>query len=588
MLSSSSPSGGETAAGLLPSWLWDPAAGRIVSANRAALVFWDESSVLALAERTFSPDEPFLAIARRVCDASVAETAVLRFFGARMHGPFACRLSPARLAQGGAGVRMALEPAARQPAPFDAMAHRIMEALERLPIPVLIARASGAVLAANAAAAQAFGATGATLIERLGAAPAQKVQDGLAATGHVSRTIRVEGRGPWHVEARRQRDPVDGTPLDLVVLRNLTGVIAAEAQLGAWAKKARALLDSAEEALLAVDADGRVQLVNRAATRLFERPRERLIGASLTTLLGKAERARLAAATAPVEIELRAAGTTRRVRVDFRPLAAPGVVGLAFTEVRGQPDAEAVLRRALAASEASNRKKSEFLAKVSHELRTPLNAIIGFAEIMRDERMGTLGNARYASYVRDIHHSGQLLLSMINDLLDLSKIESGYADLRRKPVDAASVIQRVVSLLRPAAANASVSLAAHVTPGLTAVVADERSLEQILLNLVSNAVKFTEPGGRVLVTAEADARGGVTLGVRDTGVGMSPAELKVALEPFRRVERVGGLDRPGTGLGLPLAKAMAEANSAEFRIASAPKAGTSIEIRFPRERLAAL
>jgi signal transduction histidine kinase len=154
-------------------------------------------------------------------------------------------------------------------------------------------------------------------------------------------------------------------------------------------------------------------------------------------------------------------------------------------------------------------------------------------------------------------------------------------------VDLARLIERCTNLMGPAASAARVTIEASVENELPAVVADERSLEQIILNLLSNGIKYTEPGGRVRVTASLNVHGGVDLAVQDTGIGMSPADLKLALEPYRRAESRASLSKPGTGLGLPLAKALAEANRAEFRIASAPKSGTSIEISFPPGRVLA-
>jgi signal transduction histidine kinase len=225
--------------------------------------------------------------------------------------------------------------------------------------------------------------------------------------------------------------------------------------------------------------------------------------------------------------------------------------------------------------------ESDFLARVGHEIRTPLNAIIGFSEVMMEERFGPIGNARYGEYLKDIHASSSHLLSLINDLLDLSKIEAGKLDLTFASVSLNDLTQQCVAVMQPQAKRARVIIRASLPPTLPQVVADARSVRQIVLNFLSNSIKLTGAGGQVIVSTALDDNGEVVLRVRDTGVGMSEQDLIAALEPFRglatSVREVSG----GTGLGLLLAKALAEANRASFRIKSAPKAGTLVEIGFP-------
>jgi signal transduction histidine kinase len=236
-------------------------------------------------------------------------------------------------------------------------------------------------------------------------------------------------------------------------------------------------------------------------------------------------------------------------------------------------------------AEKASALKSEFLAKISHEIRTPLNAIIGFAEVIAEERFGSLGNERYKEYVKDIHASGGHVMSLINDLLDLSKIEAGKADLKLAPTDANLVIQECLALMQPQAANERVIMRAALAEKLPRVVADERSLRQIMLNLMSNAVKFNEPGGQVIVSTALNDSGQAIIRVRDTGIGMSEGEIATALEPFRQVgetRRAGG-----TGLGLPLTKALTEANRAQFTIKSGKEQGTLVELAFPTTPAAA-
>ncbi len=247
---------------------------------------------------------------------------------------------------------------------------------------------------------------------------------------------------------------------------------------------------------------------------------------------------------------------------------------------------EAELRAAKDAAESASRHKSEFLARVSHELRTPLNAIMGFSDLMRSGRYGEIGNERYRGYLNDIHNSGTHLLSMINDLLDLSKIESGKLELNFTAVSIADCFNDAQRLLQDQATRARVVMRKSFAPDLPRVVADQQALKQVLVNLLSNAIKYTDAGGQVVASARLDEYGALALSLQDTGIGMGQAELDRALKPFMRVETLGR-ERPGTGLGLPLTKALVEANRAGFKITSEPGKGTRVEITFPTTRVLA-
>jgi signal transduction histidine kinase len=247
---------------------------------------------------------------------------------------------------------------------------------------------------------------------------------------------------------------------------------------------------------------------------------------------------------------------------------------------------EADMRAATREAQKAAAAKAEFVSKVSHEIRTPLNAITGFAELIIAERFGPIGNDRYRDYLKDIHAAGMHVVSLLNDLLDLSKIENGQLDLSFANVSLNDLTQQCVGIMQPQASRARIIIRTSLTPGLPQVVADERSLRQIVLNLLSNSIKFTGPGGQVIVsTAFADS-GEAVLRVRDTGVGMSEKDVEAALEPFRQTATSGSWGSGGTGLGLPLTKALAEANRAHFSIKSAPNAGTLIEVAFPPTRVA--
>jgi signal transduction histidine kinase len=243
------------------------------------------------------------------------------------------------------------------------------------------------------------------------------------------------------------------------------------------------------------------------------------------------------------------------------------------------------LKSAKRQAEKASSAKSDFLAKISHEIRTPLNAIIGFSEIMAQEKFGPVVNKRYRQYLIDIQSSSEHLLSLINDLLDLSKIEAGKLDLDLAAVSLNALTQECVAIMQPQANRERIIIRTSLSPRLPSVIADARSVRQIVLNLVSNSTRFTGAGGQVIVSTTLTDAGDVVLRVRDNGIGMSEQEIALALQPFRQV---AGTVRPGpagSGIGLPLTKALAEANRAIFSIKSVPQAGTLIEVAFPPSRV---
>jgi signal transduction histidine kinase len=240
---------------------------------------------------------------------------------------------------------------------------------------------------------------------------------------------------------------------------------------------------------------------------------------------------------------------------------------------------------AMREAEIANRTKSEFLANMSHELRTPLNAIIGFSDIIKDERLGPNGGAKYRDYAADINESGQHLLALINNILDLSKIESGADDLREENIDIPAIAHSLTRLLTGIAEASNVTLEMDVPDDIPLLHADERKVKQILLNLLSNAIKFTPSGGTVTLKIWSRAKSGYIFQVIDTGIGIAFEEIPKALAPFQQID--SGLNRKheGTGLGLPLAKSLVELHGGYLDLQSEVGVGTTVTVRFPAERI---
>lgn len=230
------------------------------------------------------------------------------------------------------------------------------------------------------------------------------------------------------------------------------------------------------------------------------------------------------------------------------------------------------------AQDPTRQRTADLLAQVSHELRTPLTAIIGFAEIMAAEELGPHAVPRYKAYAEDIASSGRHLLSVVSDLLDFARLDGGMTPMDPEEIACASLVRHCAAMVRPQAADAKITLDIEVPDGLPAFRAVRRAVTQILVNLLANAVKFTEPGGTVRLTA-ATAPEGILFCVSDTGIGMSTADLARAMEPYGRVDLAA--PRPGSGLGLPLAKAMADAHGLTLSLQSAPGTGTRAQLLIP-------
>jgi len=387
---------------------------------------------------------------------------------------------------------------------------------------------------------------------------------------------------------------------ELAVAENEEAALAHAAPADDRIRELEAILDTATDGVVVIEGDGLVDGMNRAAEALFGVEAGEVKGAPFTDLL--AEESRKAALD---YLDGLASNGVASVLNDGREVIGKvprgGLIPLFMTmgrlgdsgkycavlrDITHWKNVEEELVAARRAAETANAQKSDFLAKISHEIRTPLNAIIGFSEVMMAERFGPIGSDRYRNYLRDIHLSGEHLMSLINDLLDLSKVEAGKLDMNFESVAVNEVIQECVALMQPQANRERIIIRTSLAAGLPNVVADLRSLRQILLNLLSNAIKFTHAGGQVIVATAMEQGGEVVVRIRDTGIGMSEKDIEVAMKPFRQVATSGRVGE-GTGLGLPLTKALVEANRAAFSIDSVPDQGTLVRITFPTTRVLA-
>ncbi|MBM3521098.1 MAG: HAMP domain-containing histidine kinase, partial [Alphaproteobacteria bacterium] len=223
-------------------------------------------------------------------------------------------------------------------------------------------------------------------------------------------------------------------------------------------------------------------------------------------------------------------------------------------------------------------------ANMSHELRTPLNAIIGFSEVMQGEMFGPMGSDKYTEYSRDIHRSGQFLLDVINDILDMSKIEAGRMQLETEPAPVSAIIDEVMRLVSPRAGDGKVTIERDIVRGLE-VVADRRALKQVLINLLSNAVKFTPEGGKVRIAGFKEGEF-TAIRITDTGIGIPARDIEKLGRPFEQVENQFTKSKGGSGLGLAISKSLIELHGGDLDIRSTVGAGTEVTVKLPRRSAA--
>ncbi len=359
------------------------------------------------------------------------------------------------------------------------------------------------------------------------------------------------------------------------------------------AEELGAILDTTAEGIVMFDADGNINSANRSAEALFGHDGDELARRNLADLFAPESQH----AVFDYLAAIRSSGVASLLdhgRDVLGRESKGGIIPLSMTMGRTRPDGpnffavfrdlsqarqtENELREARRLAERAGTAKADVLARISHEVRTPLNAIIGFAEVMIGERFGALGNERYIEYMKDIRASGERVIAIINDLLDLSRIETGKLDLAFTTQNLNELVESCVAVMQPQANRERIIIRTSLAHTLPPVVADARALRQITLNLIGNSIHLANTGGQVIVSTALSDFGEVMLRVRDTGHGLNDNEVAAALEPFRT--SAPSDQTSDSGVSLSLTKALVEANRAKFQIKTGGRTGTLIEVVF--------
>ncbi|MEP3199791.1 MAG: ATP-binding protein [Lentilitoribacter sp.] len=359
------------------------------------------------------------------------------------------------------------------------------------------------------------------------------------------------------------------------------------------------ILETATDGVVIIDGESKIQSLNASASALFDYNSDDATGKPFAMLFAAESQNSVLdyvnAMSGPGVTSLLndgreivgrvSTGGTMPLSMTMGRLSGSDGYCAVLRDISHAKHTEEELQSAKSQAESASSHKTDFLARVSHEIRTPLNAIIGFSDLIAQERFGPVGHPRYNEYAHDISKSGRHVLDIVNDLLDISKIEAGQQDLDFQAVSLNDEITESLSLMQQIANENRVIVRSSLPTNVPSVVADKRSIKQILLNILSNSIRFTPAGGQIVVSSSLEASGNVLLRIRDNGVGMNRSELERAMQPFGQVGHETRQRGDGTGLGLPLTRAMTEANRASFDIVSAPGEGTLVTINFPPQRV---
>ncbi len=423
------------------------------------------------------------------------------------------------------------------------------------------------------------------------------ISERMAAHGRTSEVLEQQlADGRWlRLSERRTGD--GGI---VAIIADVTEQKRHERELAESSAQLRSIFEHMSDGITMFDCDLRLMIANSHFRDLYDLPEEMVLSglhfADFIRFLAErgeygvcsveemvVQRVALASSRRPYAFErVRPNGMVLEIRSN--PLPGGGLV-TTYTDITERKRNEAALREAKEQAESATRAKSDFLANMSHELRTPLNAIIGFSDMVRSEVFGPVGDARYQDYMDNINQSGRHLLSLINDILDLSKVEAGKMELDEDVLELADAVSGCVRMLADRAREKGCLLSAELEEDLPRLRGDLRRVRQILLNLLSNAVKFTPEGGRITVTAGLAAEGGLAVTVSDTGCGIAAEDIPRVLEDFGQARSDITRASEGTGLGLPLARRMMTLHGGRLDLSSRLGAGTTVTIWFPPERV---
>ncbi len=482
------------------------------------------------------------------------------------------------------------------------VAARYRDLLEFTPDAILIVNVTGRIVLANAQALQMFGYGADELIgqpvEHLLPPRYQHVHVGRRSAFFAQPRTRSMGATQQLFGQRKggQEFPLEislsplKTEEGLMVMCAVRDVTDRQEARHKSDRQFRDLLESAPDAMVIVNQDGAIVLVNSQTVQLFGHPREALLGQTVEMLVPQRFRGHHGAHRAGffgqpksrqmgLGLELyglRQDGSEFPVEISLSPILTEEglLIASAIRDASERKRTERLLQEA-------NRLKSEFLANMSHELRTPLNGILGFSELLVDQRFGPL-NDKQREYINDIHECGQHLLQLINDVLDLSKVEAGRMEVYAEPFVPATAIASVYSVLGPLARKKQVRLLPAMGAGVPSVTLDVHKFRQILFNLLSNAIKFTNPGGQVQLTVQPQDPQQIRLDVQDTGIGIAQADMPRLFEAFGQLD--SGLSRraEGTGLGLALTRKLVELQGGHIEVTSSPGTGSTFSVLLPQ------
>ena len=420
-------------------------------------------------------------------------------------------------------------------------------------------------------------------------------------SNHVCEMVRRDGSRFWVSDSTTLSAGRDGRPSILGTMVDITDLVESQRAFREAEARYRSIIDNALEGVYISSIDGRMVVANRALAEIngyvapeelilavknigaewYVRPERRQEFVEAMARDGEVRNFESEVFRHKTRERIWVQENARLVRDDTgKPLYYEGTV----QEITQRKNFERQLMVARRAAEASNRAKSEFLANMSHELRTPLNAIMGFAQILRD-RWQQPEHAKISEYAGDILQSAQHLYALISEILDYSKIDSGTVQLMEEPIDVASLCNHCAHMVAERAQRAGLKLKVELADNLPALNADERRMTQVLLNLATNAVKFTPAGGTITLSAAPDTTDNLVISVADTGIGISEKDIERVFEPFVQVNRNAHRQQEGAGLGLAICKNLIELHQGRIEVSSKPGRGTTVRVILPAVRL---